>query len=251
MTWDLGGPGIEIKNVENPTPEQANRCLNNTVFDHSHYNPTKGAIYICSIKNNMNAESTVVNNLADSIYGWWKAKPLGALKLFTNNDTSFNAGTGLVSTNWHDFRPATNAVAIIRGGVAVEGISPNVGTNAPDIGAYQHGEQGNVTYWIPGQRLSNASYPIVPDKAQDVPLDRDELMWRPAFGAVSHVVTFATSEDGLNQSAAPTIQKTFQGEENVFALPPLTKGQSYFWRVDAVMPDKSVVKGNIWTFATK
>ena len=76
-------------------------------------------------------------------------------------------------------------------------------------------------------------------------------MWRPAYGATAHTVTFSTSEAGLNQTTAPTVQKTFQGEENVFALPALAAGQTYFWRVDAVMPDKSVIKGDVWSFTTQ
>jgi Chondroitinase B len=247
VTWDLGGPGIEIKNVDNPTPKQANRCINNTVFNHSSYNPTKGAIYICSIKNNWNSQSAVVNNLADSIYGWWFAAPLGKVKLVSNNDTDFQASRDLVNKDWNDFRPVAKASGIINQGIAIEGISPMVAGMNPDIGAYQ---RGDATYWIPGQRVAKASFPIVPDQAKDVPCDRDILMWRPAFQAVSHTVTFSTSQDGLNQTSAPTIQKSFEGEENVFTLPTLAAGKTYFWRVDAVMPEKSVVKGDVWSFTT-
>jgi len=118
---------------------------------------------------------------------------------------------------------------------------------APDIGAYQRGE---ASYWIPGCRDTKATYPIVPDKAQGVPANRDVLMWRPAYGATSHTVTFSTSEAGLDQNTPPTVQKTFQGEENVFTLPTLAAGKTYFWRVDAVMPEKSVVKGDVWSFTT-
>jgi hypothetical protein len=99
--------------------------------------------------------------------------------------------------------------------------------------------------------VTKASFPIVPDQAKDVPADRDVLMWRPAYQAVSHTMTFSTSQDGLNQTAAPTIQKSFEGEANVFTLPTLDAGKTYFWRVDAVLPDQSVVKGDAWTFSTK
>ena len=248
VVWGFGGVGIEIKNVPDPTPAQANRCVNNTVFDHGAYIAKKGAILIGSIKAKMNGESTVANNLADSIYGWWGAKPLGQMKLVTNNAVAFDPAKELVSTNWCDFRPVSGASSILNRGAVIDGISPMVGTNAPDIGAYQRGE---ATYWIPGQRQVKASCPIVPDKAQGVPADRDALMWRPAYGATTHTVTFSTSEAGLNETASPTVQKTFQGEENVFALPTLASGQTYFWRIDAVMPDKSVVKGDIWSFTTQ
>jgi len=267
VVWDCGSVGIFIKNVDNPTPEQANACVNNTVFGHSAYNPIKSAIVIptvvgkgkkpqdnaagltnSQVGENPNYWSTVANNLADSIYGQWFAQPLGKVKIFAGNDTSFKAGADLVSTNWCDFRPIAGAKEIINKGVAVEGLSPMVGTNVPDIGAYQRGE---ATYWIPGRRESKATCPIVPDKAQGVTADRDVLMWRPAYQAVTQKVTFSTSEAGLEQNTQPTVQKTFQGEENVFTLPHLAASTTYYWRVDAVMPDKSMVKGDIWSFTTK
>jgi hypothetical protein len=168
---------------------------------------------------------------------------LGNVKIFSNNDLKFNVDTDLVNKAWCDFRPAAKASGIINQGIAIEGISPMVGTNAPDIGAYQ---RGDVTYWIPGQRLAKASFPIVPDKAQSVPTDRDALMWRPAYQATQHTLYFAQSEEDL----AKAEPKTFEGDENVFKLPNLLRGKSYFWRVDAVMPDKSVVEGNVWSFST-
>jgi hypothetical protein len=248
VVWNLGSAGVELKNVSSPTPEQANVLANNTVFNHSNYNEKKTAVVFETEHGSENSLSTVVNNLTDGIYGHWFNKPLGLVNLCTNNTASFDPSTEIVSTNWCDFRPAAGSSAIIGGGYALEGISPLEGTNAPDIGAYQ---RDGATYWIPGQRLAKASYPIVPDQAKEVPADRDILMWRPAFKAASHLVTFATSKEGLDQSAAPTLQKSFQGEENVFTLPPLHYGQTYFWRVDAVMPDKSVVKGDVWSFETK
>jgi hypothetical protein len=72
-------------------------------------------------------------------------------------------------------------------------------------------------------------------------------MWRPAYQAVRHTLYFAPSEEDL----AKAEPKTFEGEENVFKLTKLSSGQSYFWRVDAVMPDKTVIKGDVWTFTTK
>ena len=248
VTWDLGGAGIEIKNVDDPTPEQANRSISNTVFDHSLFNPTKGAIYICSIKNNQNSQSTVVNNLADSIYGWWFARPLGTLKLFSKNDTGFDAYRDLVSPEWFDFRPAPGATEIIGQGIPIEGIVSQTGETPPDIGAYQH---GNPTYWIPGQKQAKASFPIVPDKAEKVPLDRDALMWRPAYRAVDHTVYFSTNEEDVRNPSEKTARQVFHGDENVFQLPKLAGGAKYYWRVDATFPDKTTTVGDIWSFSTQ
>ena len=249
VTWDLGAVGIEIKNVDNPKPKDANRCINNTVFNHSAYNPTKGAIFICSTKNNQNSQSTVVNNLADSIYGGWFAAPLGTLKEFSNNDTAFKPATDLVNPVWFDFRPASGAAAIIDGGIAVEGITGTVAGNAPDIGAYEHGDS---VYWIPGQRMEKASFPIVPDKAENVPLNRDVLMWRPAYKAIAHHVYFGIDQNAVKNAGATSSEYKgeFKGESNVLTLPNLTAKQTYWWRVDAVMPDGSVVPGDLWSFTT-
>jgi len=263
VVWDCGSVGIMIKNVDAPSPDQANRCINNTVFNHSSYNPIRSAIIISCIggksKNdtspnpgdvgeNPNAFSTIANNLADSIYGQWNAKPIGNVKIFSNNDLEFNPDTDLVNKSWFDFRPVAKASGIINQGLAIEGISPMVAGKNPDIGAYQ---RGDATYWIPGQRVPKASFPIVPDKVKDVPADRDILMWRPAYQAISHTVTFYTSQEGLDQASASTVQKTFKGDENVFQLPALEAGTTYFWSVDAVKADESVVKGDVWTFTTK
>jgi hypothetical protein len=258
VVWDCGSVGITIKNVNKPTPEEANACVNNTVFNHSAFNKIKSAIIIPTVpgKSNVpdpsslasrpnaaetpNAWSIVANNLADSIYGMWNARPLGKVKLDAANDAAFQAATDLVNKDWNDFRPAANATAIIHQGVAVEGITGKVSGNAPDIGAY---ERGDRVYWIPGRRETKATFPIVPDGAQDVPVDRDVLMWRPAYLAVGHQVQFGTSKEIL--------KKTCRGEANVFTLPALSNGKTYYWRVDAVMPDGSVVKGDVWRFKVK
>ena len=247
VTWDLGAAGIEIKSPDNPTPEQANRCINNTVFKHSAYTPKKSAILIPSIKNDHNIHSTVVNNLADSYYGWWGAKPIGKLQQYTNNTAAFNPATDLVNQAWCDFRPAAGAAAIIDSGVAVEGITGKVVGKAPDIGAY---ERGDSIYWIPGRRSGKASHPIVPDQAKNVPVNRDVLMWQPAYRAVAHRLYFSTVKGAAQGATGTVAQATFTGENNVFTLPPLVSGQTYLWRVDALLPDQSVVRGDVWTFTT-
>lgn len=265
VVWDCGSVGIFIKNVMHPLPEQANRCVNNTVFNHSAYNPIKSAIVISKAAGKKdpapepeaakdqigecpNAWSIVANNLADSIFGQWNAQPIGKLKLFSSNDTGFKAATDLINKDWFDFRPVANAEAIIDQGIVVEGITSTVNGHAPDIGAYEH---GGTAYWIPGQRLERASFPIVPDRATNVPVNRDALMWRPAYEATTHQLVFSTSAAGLNETSATTVQKTFAGEENVFALPELKPATTYCWRVDAVKADKSVVQGEVWSFTTK
>lgn len=237
VIWNLGSTGVLIKNPGNPLPEQANGCFNNTVFNHSGNNSVDSAIIIPSVSNSNNVYSSVVNNMADTIYGGWYAKPLGQLAAFSNNSTGITAETLLESPAWFDFRPAPSSSAA-DGGTVVTGITGSVVGAAPDIGAYEYGD---MVYWIPGRRETKATFPVVPDGAM-VSTNRDVLMWRPAYNADSHRLCFGTTQSNLICCGE------YSGETNVFPLPDLSVGQEYFWRVDAVMPDASVVTGDVWRF---
>ncbi len=113
-------------------------------------------------------------------------------------------------------------------------------------------ERGDSVYWIPGRRETQASFPIVPDGEHDVPLDRDVLMWRAAYKAAAHRLMFGSNREAVNSADArsPAVLGEFEGEDNVFRLPKLSGGQKYWWRVDAVMPDGSVIQGALWNFTT-
>jgi hypothetical protein len=76
-------------------------------------------------------------------------------------------------------------------------------------------------------------------------------MWRPAYKAVKHLVTFAESKEALERPTATTVSKSFENDANVFKLPSLRAGRTYFWRVDAIMPDGTTVSGDTWSFSTK
>ena len=38
------------------------------------------------------------------------------------------------------------------------------------------------------------------------------------------------------------------GEKNVFNMPSISSGNQYFWRIDAIMPDGTISKGDVWSF---
>ena len=67
-------------------------------------------------------------------------------------------------------------------------------------------------------------------------------MWRPAYNAATHHVYFGTSKDHLTD--------VLEVDGNVFTLPSLSGEQTVYWRVDTVMPDGSVAKGDVWSFTT-
>ena len=70
-------------------------------------------------------------------------------------------------------------------------------------------------------------------------------MWRPAYNALGHNVYFGTDKANLK------LKGGFFDENNVFSLPKLVAGKQYYWRVDAVMKDRSVIKGDVWSFNVK
>ena len=239
VIWNIGSAGIELKTPDNPSSDQINRVFNNTIFNHSKHNPLKSGMIIQTI-GGQNKYSFVSNNLSETIYGHWFAKPLDTLAEYTNNCTGENVETNLENPISYDFRPKSTAINVINKGKPVTGFTNSIIGAAPDIGAY---ELGDSVYWIPGRREAKASSPILSDGAITT-VNRDVLMWRPAYNALGHNVYFGTDKANLK------LKGGFFDENNVFSLPKLVAGKQYYWRVDAVMKDRSVIKGDVWSFTT-
>ena len=250
VVWNMGSAGLELKNPANPTAQMANRVVNNTIFQHSSYNATPSAMIVRTALANENSYSTIVNNMAQQIYGDWSSVALGVVAAKTNNSTGVIVENQLENKTWSDFRPKTTATAIVNKGIVVAGLTGSVIGALPDIGAY---ERGDSLYFIPGQRAAKATFPIVADSAVSVPITRDALMWRPAYNAVSHRLYFGSIIKSAVANATTSsgeYKGVFKGEKNVYNLPALSSVKSYFWRVDAVMADGSVIIGDVWSFST-
>ncbi len=129
-----------------------------------------------------------------------------------------------------DFDSVHDAVAI------AVGIPPSIGT-APDIGAY---EAGDSNYWIPGRKEAKPSTSVPPNGAEHVQPDAD-LMFLEAHGAGKHIVNFMNATKDHKGRIELTTSNIAHPDE-------LRSGQTYTWRVDAIMPDGSVVEGDTWTF---
>jgi len=243
VTWQIGGTGIEIKNSFSPVASQANYAYNNTYYSTFSYITSPYYMYSIILDatsgSNENKLSLIKNNAGKGIYGGWYGATYPYTSNVTNNYTS-NALLPLIDSTNYDFRP-TSGSALIDAGVTISNITGFVSGSAPDEGAY---ELGDTTYFIPGFRSSTTSFPIVPNGATGVSFSRDQLMWRPAYQSVSNKVYFGTSSANL------TLQTTTSAERNVFTLPTLSAGATYYWRVDAVMSNGSVVTGTLWSFTT-
>ena len=238
VTWNLGSVGIQIKSPDTPTINQANLAINNTSFNNSYYNTKKSSIILESQTNNQNKYSSLYNNAGKGNYGGWNGVGFNYLTQKGNNYD--NLSLPIEDTAIYDFRPK-KASPLINSGLAITGITTDVTDGKPDIGAY---EKGSATYFIPGFRSNKSSFPIVPNGAANVSLSRDQIMWKPAYNAVYNEIYFGNTLQNL------TLQATTLVEQNVFTLPTLSTGTTYYWRVDAQMADSSVITGDVWTFTS-
>jgi hypothetical protein len=75
-----------------------------------------------------------------------------------------------------------------------------------------------------------------------------KLTWTAGYGAVFHTVYFGTSFDDVNKASGGT----GQAATTYTPAGPLTKGTTYYWRVDEVgaPPASTVAKGSVWSFTT-
>lgn len=134
-----------------------------------------------------------------------------------------------------DFRPRADATELVDGGAVVDGITDGYIGSAPDIGAYEYGDDH---YWIAGRKERAASTPVPPNLAQAVKPDAD-LMWLEALDASSRRVWFGTNPFNLVDRGVVS--------GNIFDPGPLEEGRTYFWRVDSTTPEGTMT-GQVWSF---
>jgi len=147
-----------------------------------------------------------------------------------NNFESKNLEQEMVDTFVHDFRP-------VPGG--------NLTKGRETIGAYEV----NITkYWIPGRQLYKTSYPIPPDASSVEP--RQDLICQVGYQADQHHFYLGASQKKVAhaESDADEYQYTLLDGDNIFPLPKLMIGKTYYWRVDA-QRGGNVYRGDVWSFA--
>ncbi|WP_146397510.1 right-handed parallel beta-helix repeat-containing protein [Planctomycetes bacterium CA13] len=195
-----------------------------------------------------NRNTLARNNLADTMVAWSVRRPEEPISARMENNLH---GEGVVVNQLRDpanldFRPKRGSRVIDAGIAVTKADKPTDDTNleppsfignSPDIGAY---ESGDRSYWIPGRLQKRASTPIPPNGAQEVQQDVS-LMFLEAYGADRHIVYFSNEEKNLHHQV--TLDRS-----NIVNPGTLQPGQRYFWRVDAVMPDGQILKGELWFF---
>jgi len=109
-----------------------------------------------------------------------------------------------------------------------------------------------ISEWINNWYLKNVADPALAGKpvpeTDTIDVSRDiDLSWKAGKFAVAHDVYIGTTWEDVNDATTPN---SAAQTGTSFNPGRLELGQSYFWRVDEVngAPDRTVFKGDIWTF---
>jgi hypothetical protein len=147
-----------------------------------------------------------------------------------------------------DFRPRKGSPLIDKG-EKIEGINDHFVGAAPDIGAYEFGDE---EYWIPGYQTQQASTPIPPNGTMTAKSNCD-LMWLGGYRAVSHQLHFGISAESLDADSKGDSSHIFElkGTSNIVAPGLLTPGCTYYWRVDAIDAAGRKTRGSVWSFTVQ
>ncbi|MCH2670298.1 MAG: DUF5011 domain-containing protein, partial [Gammaproteobacteria bacterium] len=196
----------------------------------------------------INSKTATINNAVNLISGSRSAsiqypgtkKNNWVGKSFAPNK---NVKAQLVATEQWDFRP-TFGSELIDAGASIPDYPHKIVGAAPDIGAYEFGDKN---YWIPGHQPAQASMPIPKSESVYQPQER-ELIFLPGYKGISANIYYGNSE-ALMALLAKTSVKANIIDPQKYGVTPL-ENTKYYWRVDTVLEDNSVITGNIWNYTT-
>ncbi len=104
---------------------------------------------------------------------------------------------------------------------------------------------GNV--WSFTTQALTAYLPSPADGATDASVAA-ALAWQPGQAVIKHHVYFGAAADAVTQGAASADKGIQEGTS--FTPGPLDSVTTYYWRVDEIKADNSVVAGAVWSFTT-
>ena len=108
------------------------------------------------------------------------------------------------------------------------------------------------TGWARGDFLENITYSFDP-ATSPVPADDQvdaQLQWQPGSMAVQHDVYFGTDFTAVANAAIGSPE--YMGRQSVTSFDPglLSLDTTYYWCVDEVQSDLTVIPGQVWSFTT-
>jgi len=113
------------------------------------------------------------------------------------------------------------------------------------------GNEGRATFKFPDETIYS---PEPADGSYDIPIESLTLRWPVIPETQYYVLYFGTSfEDVENASFLDPCDTLidFQIQKNYYALDTLTKGQTYYWRIDSIINGiNDIQRGQVWSFTT-
>ncbi|MCP4322344.1 MAG: DUF1565 domain-containing protein, partial [Alteromonadales bacterium] len=211
---------------------------NNVVFN----NKTTDLIIFNKVSaGGLNYSSETMNNLVGELQGRksGSAEQLAVPGFVENNITGNSADilSHLKGALWGDFRPKANSVVIDAGSRNSNLMTLDYLGGAPDIGAY---EAGDESPWVPGHHAQQASNPVPFNNISNVALNLDLMFTRDDTHYDYHVYLGET-ENTLNGVGLT---------DNAYSVTELQPNTQYFWRVDVVQ-DGVETTGQVWSFTTQ
>ncbi len=238
VVWDMFNSTIRCNKEGLPPAGLQHRYYNNTLLG-TDLDPTATGYFIISAGGMDMTGTDFQNNLGEGMQGHSYTNFLQP-DIFAENQLGVDADLLVQGRALFDFRLKSTATNAIDAAHVVPGYTDGYRGSAPDHGAYEY---GSPEYWIPGRQLPQASVPIPFSGATNMPLERD-LMYLVGYKGVQANICFGTASNALSFLVAQT------APTNVVATGTLLPGTTYFWRVDTVLEDSSVVTGEVWSFTT-
>jgi len=182
------------------------------------------------------------------------------IAIWSSPNPSVDGSTQVGTNEWHHVCGTYNGSAI---NIYLDGVLDGTISNTTGIGTSTTslliGENPEATgrYWdglIDDVRIYNyalsekeiemlcrvkAIKPHPSDGATIGLTEMPELSWVPAIGATSHKVYGGVEPDELKLLGETT-------EFHSFKLPDMHKNMKYYWRVDGILADGSIAKGDVW-----
>ncbi len=193
----------------------------------------------------------------------WSYRP-GAAGAIPNNEWTFCAVTvqpdravfylngNAVATNFVTHLTADWNSEIYLGGDGTSGYVARRLSDGmlDDVSLFSRALSASEIKDIMGQGI--ASNPVPGRNATDVPQDA-ALAWSAAPSAGTHDVYFGTVQADVD-AASRTDKKgvlVSQGQADATFKPTLEYGKTYYWRIDEVAKDNTILKGSIWSFTVE
>ncbi len=193
----------------------------------------------------------------------WNYRP-GAAGAIPNNEWTFCAVTvqpdkaifylngNAVATNFATHATANWNAEIYLGGDGTSGFVARRLSDGmlDDVSLFSRALTADEIKDIMGQGI--ASNPAPARSATDVPQD-SALAWSAAPSAGTHDVYFGTVQADVD-AASRTDKKGVlvgQGQADATFKPTLEYGKTYYWRIDEVAKDNTILKGAMWSFTVE